>query len=132
VLGNYGFPNFDRGVKVAPPQAGLFLQDPDSDERVPSDYLMRRAREWVAHRLPGLADMPILESCICQVETTANGDFMIDRHPDFDNLWIVGGGSGHGFKHGPYLGEYVADRVAEKPGDAGLAKLFGISGRGDI
>jgi glycine/D-amino acid oxidase-like deaminating enzyme len=44
----------------------------------------------------------------------------------------VGGGSGHGFKHGPYLGEYVADRIAEKPGDAGLAKLFGIGGRGDI
>jgi sarcosine oxidase len=132
VLGNYGFPNFDRGVKVAPPHAGLFLQDPDQDERVPSDYLMRRAREWVAKRLPGLADMPILESRVCQVETTANGDFMIDRHPDFDNLWIVGGGSGHGFKHGPFLGEYVADRVTGKPGDAEVARLFAIAGRADI
>lgn len=28
-------------------------------------------------------------------------------------LWIVGGGSGHGFKHGPALGEYVASRVLE-------------------
>jgi len=26
-------------------------------------------------------------------------------------VWLVGGGSGHGFKHGPALGEYVAGRV---------------------
>lgn len=132
VLGNYGFPSFDRGVKVAPPHAGLFLQDPDEDERVPSAYLMRRAREWVAHRFPGMADMPILESRICQVETTANGDFLIDRHPDFDNVWIAGGGSGHGFKHGPLVGQYVADRALGVPGDAGLARLFALAGRGDI
>ncbi len=132
VLGNYGFPNFDRGVKVAPPHAGLFQQDPDEDERVPSAYLMRRAREWVARRFPGMADMPILESRICQVETTANGDFIIDRHPDFDNVWIVGGGSGHGFKHGPLIGGYVADRVLGSMGDPELARLFALAGRGDI
>jgi glycine/D-amino acid oxidase-like deaminating enzyme len=132
VLGNYGFPNIDRGVKIAPPQAGLFLQDPDEDERVPSAYLMRRARKWVAKRFPALADMPIVESRICQVEESANGDFMIDRHPDYDNVWIVGGGSGHGFKHGPYLGRYVADRVTGRADDAGLSKLFAIPGRADI
>lgn len=132
ILGNYGFPSFDRGVKVAPPHAGLFQQDPDDDERVPSAYLMRRAREWVAHRFPALAQMPILESRICQVETTANGDFLIDRHPDFDNVWIAGGGSGHGFKHGPLVGKYVADRVGGNVGDAELARVFALSGRGDI
>jgi len=132
VLGNYGFPNLDRGVKVAPPHAGLFMQDPDEDERVPSAYLMRRAREWVAHRFPGMADMPILESRICQVETTANGDFIIDRHPDYENVWLVGGGSGHGFKHGPLVGRYVADRVAGQIGDPELARLFALAGRSDI
>jgi sarcosine oxidase len=132
VLGNYGFPNFDRGVKVAPPHAGLFQQDPDEDERVPSAYLMRRAREWVAHRFPAMAEMPILESRICQVETTANGDFIIDRHPDFDNVWIAGGGSGHGFKHGPLLGRHIADRVTGHGSDPELARLFALAGRGDI
>jgi glycine/D-amino acid oxidase-like deaminating enzyme len=132
VLGNYGFPNFDRGVKVAPPHAGLFMQDSDEDERVPSAYLMRRAREWVVHRFPGMADMPILESRICQVETTANGDFIIDRHPDYENVWLVGGGSGHGFKHGPLVGRYVAERIAGQAGDPELARLFALSGRGDI
>jgi glycine/D-amino acid oxidase-like deaminating enzyme len=48
---------------------------------------------------------------VCQYENSSNGDFLIDRHPDFDNLWLVGGGSGHGFKHGPAVGEYVAERV---------------------
>jgi glycine/D-amino acid oxidase-like deaminating enzyme len=48
---------------------------------------------------------------VCQYENTANGDFLIDRHPDFENVWLVGGGSGHGFKHGPAVGEYTAARV---------------------
>ena len=45
---------------------------------------------------------------MCQYENTSNGDFLIDRHPDFDNVWLVGGGSGHGFKHGPAVGEYLS------------------------
>ena len=42
-------------------------------------------------------------------ENTSSGDFLIDRHPELSNVWLVGGGSGHGFKHGPALGEYVAN-----------------------
>ena len=80
----------------------------------------------------GLAEMPILESRICQVETTANGDFIIDRHPDYENVWLVGGGSGHGFKHGPLVGRYVADRIAGQMGEPELARLFALTGRGDI
>jgi glycine/D-amino acid oxidase-like deaminating enzyme len=53
---------------------------------------------------------------VCQYENSSNGDFLIDRHPGFDNVWLVGGGSGHGFKHGPAVGEYVAERVL-KGGD---------------
>jgi glycine/D-amino acid oxidase-like deaminating enzyme len=131
VLGNYGFPSIDRGVKVAPPAAGVFQQDPDDAERVPSGYLMRQAQEWVAKRFPALKDMPIVESRICQVEQTGNGDFLIDRHPDYDNVWIAGGGSGHGYKHGPMIGQYVADRVEGKPGDRTLAGMFALAGRAD-
>jgi glycine/D-amino acid oxidase-like deaminating enzyme len=50
---------------------------------------------------------PLIEGRVCQYENTSNADFLVDRHPHFDNLWLVGGGSGHGFKHGPALGEYV-------------------------
>ena len=54
----------------------------------------------------------MVEARVCQYENTSNGDFLVDRHPDFDNVWLVGGGSGHGFKHGPAMGEYVAGRLA--------------------
>ena len=48
-----------------------------------------------------------------QYENTSSGDFLIDRHPAFDNVWLAGGGSGHGFKHGPAVGEYVTSRILE-------------------
>jgi len=53
-----------------------------------------------------------VESRVCQYENTSSGDFLIDRHPDHDNLWIAGGGSGHGFKHGPAVGEYLAQLIS--------------------
>jgi glycine/D-amino acid oxidase-like deaminating enzyme len=118
-------------VKVAPPGAGVFQQDPDDAERVPSGYLMRQAREWVAQRFPALKDIPILETRVCQVEQTGNNDFLIDHHPDWDNVWIAGGGSGHGYKHGPMIGKYVADRVEGNLGDPELAKKFALAGRAD-
>jgi glycine/D-amino acid oxidase-like deaminating enzyme len=57
--------------------------------------------------VPLLADAPFTETRVCQYENTSNGDFLIDRHPVLENVWLVGGGSGHGFKHGPAVGEYV-------------------------
>ena len=70
------------------------------------------AREFVTRRFPALKHAPVVETRVCQYENTSNGDFLIDLHPDFQNVWLVGGGSGHGFKHGPSVGEYVAARVA--------------------
>ena len=49
---------------------------------------------------------------MCHYEKTANGDFLVDQHPEIENVWLVGGGSGHGFKHGPVVGEYVAGLLA--------------------
>jgi glycine/D-amino acid oxidase-like deaminating enzyme len=61
--------------------------------------------------IPVLQDAPIVETRVCQYENTWDGDFLIDRHPELENVWMVGGGSGHGFKHGPAVGEYVTARV---------------------
>ncbi len=52
---------------------------------------------------------PLSEARVCQYENSSNGDFLIDRHPRWDNVVLVGGGSGHGFKHGPAVGRYAAD-----------------------
>ena len=51
---------------------------------------------------------PLIETRVCQYEDTPDHDLIIDRHPAAQNVWIVGGGSGHGFKHGPAVGKMVA------------------------
>jgi len=107
----YALPNLDgRGFKIAIDAHGPKF-DPDHGERIVSTELTRAVREYVARRVPLLADAPVTESRVCQYENTSNGDFLIDRHPDLENVWLVGGGSGHGFKHGPAVGEYAAAMI---------------------
>lgn len=109
----YGFPDLDgRGFKLALDRHGPPF-DPDTDERLITPGVLQEARHFLAERFPALKDAPLIESRVCQYENTSNGDFLIDRHPAFDNVWLVGGGSGHGFKHGPALGEYVTTRIVE-------------------
>jgi glycine/D-amino acid oxidase-like deaminating enzyme len=109
----YGLPDLEhRGFKVAPDRHGGPI-DPDTDERMVGAESVARVRAFLARRFPELAAAPLLETRVCQYENTSNGDFLIDRHPEADNVWLVGGGSGHGFKHGPAIGEYVAKRIAD-------------------
>src|SRR5580704_3832414 len=116
----YGMPDIEsRGLKFARDIHGPIV-DPDTQSRVVSEEQANWAREYVAWRFPALKDAPIVETRVCQYENTSNGDFLIDRHPDFDNVWLVGGGSGHGFKHGPSLGEYVAAQVLQNGGSGAV------------
>lgn len=107
----YGMPDIEsRGLKLARDQHGD-LVDPDTQSRLVSTEGAEWARGYVAKRFPALKDSQITESRVCQYENTSNGDFLIDRHPEWGNVWLAGGGSGHGFKHGPAFGEYLAGRV---------------------
>ena len=107
----YGIPDLEgKGFKVAIDQHGPRF-DPDSGERVVTKESTDRVKAFVAERFPSLEGAPIVGSEVCQYENSSNGDFLVDRHPSMSNVWLVGGGSGHGFKHGPALGAYVADRV---------------------
>jgi monomeric sarcosine oxidase len=109
----YGLPNLDgRGFKVAIDAHGPEF-DPDTGERMVTKEGLSVMREYLARRLPRLANAPVLETRVCQYENTSNGDFLIDRHPELENVWLVGGGSGHGFKHGPAVGEYVVKMIFE-------------------
>jgi glycine/D-amino acid oxidase-like deaminating enzyme len=101
--------------------------DPDNGDRLPSREGLSEVRERLARRLPALQDAPLLEARVCQYENTSNGDFLIDRHPDFENVWLVGGGSGHGFKHGPAVGEYVASRIEGK--SEGVEPRFSLASK---
>lgn len=104
----YAMPDIEgRGFKIAFDLHGEAI-DPDLDQRVVSEASILRLRSFIAKHIPSLANAPIVETRVCQYENTWNGDFLIDRHPRAENVWLVGGGSGHGFKHGPALAEHVA------------------------
>jgi glycine/D-amino acid oxidase-like deaminating enzyme len=103
--GAYTIPDLEnRGFKLAFDRHGPEF-DPDSGDRLARG--LPDARAFLAERFPALAAAPLLESRVCQYENTSSGDFLIDRHPDFANVWLVGGGSGHGFKHGPAVAEHA-------------------------
>ena len=117
----YGIPGNDhRGFKIADDTRREPF-DPTSGERVPSAEGLERVRRHLALRFPALADAPLLESRVCQYENSPDGHFLIDRHPEIPNAWIVGGGSGHGFKLGPAVGEHAASLVL---GEAEPLPLF--------
>jgi sarcosine oxidase len=108
----YSLPNLDnRGLKIAIDDHGPQF-DPDTGERIVRTESVQAVRAYLAKRVPLLRDAPVTESRVCQYENTSNGDFLIDRHPEFENVWLVGGGSGHGFKHGPVIGVQVAALVS--------------------
>jgi monomeric sarcosine oxidase len=109
----YGFPDLEnRGIKVASDRHGEPF-DPETGDRRVTEAGEREVRAYLGRRFPALKSLPLTESRVCQYENTSNGDFLIDRHPEIENVWLVGGGSGHGFKHGPAVGEYVAGQLLQ-------------------
>jgi len=107
----YGIPGNEwRGFKVADDRRGVAV-DPTTLEREISAPALASARAFVRLRFPDMAKAPLVESRVCQYENSTDQNFILDRHPEAENVWIVGGGSGHGFKHGPAMGEMVSDAV---------------------
>ncbi len=120
----YCLPHVDgRGLKIAIDEHGPEF-DPDTGDRIVSSESISTLRSYLQRRLPALATAPITETRVCQYENTSNGDFLIDRHPSFANVWLVGGGSGHGFKHGPVVGELVTKLVS---GNAPVEPRFSLA-----
>jgi len=127
----YTAADLDYGVKVAPRMADMPM-DPDSGDRVASAFLADQVQRYVEKRLPGLKGQPIVATRVCQLEMSDNNHFIIDSHPEFANVLVAGGGSGHAFKMGPALGEYLADRALGIAGDAEMAKLFALASHGPV
>jgi sarcosine oxidase len=123
----YGIPgNHWRGFKIADDARGPAI-DPTTMERQTSAEGLAAARSYLSARFPGLADAPLLESRVCQYENSTDQNFIVDRHPEAENVWIVGGGSGHGFKHGPAIGELASAAVLglkQPPGELLLGRLL--------
>jgi glycine/D-amino acid oxidase-like deaminating enzyme len=128
----FGVPgNHWRGFKIADDTRGPAI-DPTTMERQISEEKLAAARAYLRIRFPVLADAPLVESRVCQYENSTDHNFILDRHPEAENVWIVGGGSGHGFKHGPVMGEMVADAVLGlkmPPAEMNLGRLLKIPPR---
>ena len=107
----YGFPDLEcRGVKFAHDVHGPVV-DPDTQDRRPTQAALDEIIAFRDRRFPLLRNAPLTEARVCQYENSSNGDFLIDFHPRLKNLLLVGGGSGHGFKHGPEVGRHAAARL---------------------
>ena len=119
----YGIPGSDRrGFKIADDTRGPVF-DPTNGERVVSHETLADIREYVGFRFPALKNSPLLETRVCQYEQTPDSHFIVDRHPKNENVWLVGGGSGHGFKHGPAIGEMIAELILKDREPEGIWQL---------
>ena len=124
----YGFPDLEnRGVKFANDKHGT-LVDPDTQDRRPSQAALAEIIAFRDRRFPLLKGAPLTEARVCQYENSSNGDFLIDLHPQLSNVLLVGGGSGHGFKHGPEVGRYAAARLF---GNVKEEQRFGLATKGE-
>ena len=124
----YGFPDLEnRGVKIAHDQHGV-LVDPDTQSRQPTKAALDEVVAFRDRRFPGLRGAPLIGAEVCQYENSSNGDFLIDMHSTLSNVLLVGGGSGHGFKHGPEVGRYAAARLFS---EEGAEQRFSLATKGE-
>ncbi|PYH43003.1 NAD(P)/FAD-dependent oxidoreductase [Aspergillus saccharolyticus JOP 1030-1] len=64
--------------------------------------------------LPDLAARGFEKTCLCWYNETPTGDFVFDYHPDYENLFVATGGTGHAFKFLPVIGKYIAGAFQRK------------------
>jgi glycine/D-amino acid oxidase-like deaminating enzyme len=108
----YGIPgNQYRGFKLGVDIRGSDF-DPTLEDHIYTPETLSKGRRFIAHRFPDLTDAPLVESRVCPYENSPDGNFIFDLLPETSNAFILGGGSGHGFKHSPALGQLVADVLA--------------------
>ncbi len=123
----YGLGDLDgRGVKVSPDVAGPPI-DPGNCERVVRPASIAAARSYLAGRFPALAEAPLVGTRVCQYEITPDTRFVAAPHPEYPSVWPLGGGSGHGFKHGPALAERMEGWLS---GVAAPEAMFALGERG--
>ncbi|MED1439447.1 N-methyl-L-tryptophan oxidase [Aeribacillus composti] len=108
----YGFPNFRKtGVKIGRHDMGI-ESDPDSVNRLFGSYCEdeRDVRSFLEKYMPQAAG-ELTDGKICLYSLTPDSDFIIDFHPNFSNVLLAGGFSGHGFKFASIVGSILADLV---------------------
>lgn len=125
-MGSFGLPSAEgSGVKAAVviPNEPI---DINNDERLIRRESLNKTRSYIRHRLPGLIGERVVDSKFNQVILTPDTHFIVDWHPEHQNVLFAGGCSGHLFKHGPTFGDFAAG-VAMR--EYGTADRFRVAGR---
>jgi sarcosine oxidase len=107
----YGFPDLGGGVKIGRHHRG---------ERTTADTVRRHVdmddetalRDLVSQYMPD-ANGEIIRSVVCLYTNTPDTHFVLDRHPEYANIWLASPCSGHGFKFASVIGEIVADLLTQ-------------------
>ncbi len=128
---SYGVPGCTGWPALGPDHRGFRVRtggqagdDPDTSDRWVPPEAHERPRRILAQYFPDLVGAAINETRACHYEFGPPGNFLVDKHPDFDNVWLAGRGCAEAFKQGPVLGEYIAKRVLEIEDDPELAEHF--------
>jgi sarcosine oxidase len=121
----YGFPAIDGpdgGMKVAGEQFEK-TDAPDEVSMVVTDEEVRAMHAVAAPHVP--ITSRCVKTVVCKYTVTPDFDFVIDRHPDCDRIWLASACSGHGFKHSAAVGEALAEAVLGRGSGFDLAP-FGL------
>jgi monomeric sarcosine oxidase len=113
----YGIPAFDgmgspRGLKV-----GLHGRGPDAAPESIGDAvdpaIVDETRAATSERIPVAASRATSHACHCMYTMSSDGHFVVGLHPEFANVAVACGFSGHGFKFAPVIGEALADLAVD-------------------
>ena len=115
--GAYGTPSVEGcGVKAAIAWKETVI-DLDDDERVVEASAFHRTRQYLRHRLPGLARQRAVDQKACQIAMTPDTHFIVDFHPEHRNVLLVGGWFG-----APLQAWSGLRRVRGRSGTAGVGR----------
>ena len=98
-----------KGFKVAMHHNGKFIS-PDNLLRESNKDDIDIIRGFLEEYIPS-ANGELIDTRVCIYTDTPDYDFILDRHPEDDNIIICSPCSGHGFKFTPAIGEICSNMI---------------------
>jgi len=124
--GFYGFPAInEKGIKVAEHLKPNIIDHPetldrefDPNEEIPILHFLKTTFPNIPFNRTDVK--------VCMYSNTIDGHFIVDRHPEYFNVVIGAGFSGHGFKFCPVIGKILSDLTLDESYDHQI-NIFSIN-----
>jgi len=92
---------------------GVDINHPDERDSVDANLYIEKPQKFLAEHFDHVQAKPaIVETCMYTV--TPDEDFVLDKHPKFENIAIGAGFSGHGFKFASVVGEILGSFLLKR------------------